>query len=72
MDLTRRDVCAMGAGTAAFIAFGLPAGATEEATEAAIAELTGGGFFGTEKSFAQRAGRGRESRRGAAALGPAF
>ena len=42
MDLTRRDVCAMGAGTAALIAFGLPAGATEEATEAAIAELTGG------------------------------
>ena len=44
MDLTRRDVCAMGAGTAALVAFGgvLPANATMEATRDAIAELTGG------------------------------
>jgi len=38
MPPTRRDVCAMGAGTAALVAIGLPAGPAE----AAIAALTGG------------------------------
>ncbi len=42
MDLTRRDVCAMGAGAAAVAALGLPAFAATDEVATAIDEFTGG------------------------------